>query len=85
MMARYVWNVNNNIVALYGSRYSQRNINSEGMKVSPLKFISYKEMQREQILVSPLKFISYKEMQREEKKPHRKFYDNNMFDTVARL
>ena len=67
MMARYVWNVNNNIVALYGSRYRQRNINSEGMKVSPLKFISYKEMQREQ------------------KKPHRKFYDNNMFDTLARL
>ena len=70
-MARYVWNVNNNIVALYGTRDSfrcrQRNIDSEGLKVGPFKFISYKEMLRER------------------KKSHRKFYDEIHFDTMAKL
>ena len=51
MMARYVWNANNNIVALYGTRDSfrcrQRNRDSEGLKVGSFKFISYKEMLRE--------------------------------------
>ena len=51
MMARYVWNTNNNIVALYGTRDSfrcrQRNRDSEGLKVGSFKFISYKEMLRE--------------------------------------
>ena len=44
-MARYVWNANNNIVALYGTRDSfrcrQRNRDSEGLKVGSFKFISY--------------------------------------------
>ena len=46
MMARYVWNANNNIVALYGTRDSfrcrQRNRDSEGLKVGSFKFISYR-------------------------------------------
>ena len=71
MMARYVWNANNNIVALYGTRDSfrcrQRNRDSEGLKVGSFKFISYKEMLRER------------------KKPHRKFYDRIHFDTMAKL
>ena len=70
-MARYVWNVNNNIVALYGTRDAfrcrQRNRDSEGLKVGSFKFISYKEMLRES------------------KKPHRKLYDEIHFDTMARL
>ena len=70
-MARYVWNANNNIVALYGTRDSfrcrQRNIDSEGLKVGSFKFISYKEMLRER------------------KKSHRKFYDEIRFDTIAKL
>ena len=71
MMARYVWNVNNNIVALYGTRDSfrcrQRNRDSKGLKVGSFKFISYKEMLRER------------------KKSHRKFYDGIHFDTIAKL
>jgi len=70
-MARYVWNVNNNIVALYGTRDSfrcrQRNRGPEGLKVGSFKFISYKEMLRER------------------KKSHRKFYDGIRFDTMAKL
>jgi len=51
MMSLYVKNINNNIVVLYGNRESfrcrQRNRNSDGTKVDPLKFISYKGMLKE--------------------------------------
>ncbi len=51
MMPAYVKNINNNIVVLYGDRESfrcrQRNRYSDGTKVEPLKFVSYKCMLKE--------------------------------------
>ena len=51
MMPSYVKNINNNIVVLYGDRESfrcrQRNRYSDGTKVEPLKFVSYKGMLKE--------------------------------------
>ncbi len=51
MISLYVRNKNNNIVELMGDRQSfrcrQRNRNSDGTKVEPFKFISYKSMLKE--------------------------------------
>ncbi len=51
MVFLYVKNINNNIVGLNGTRESfrcrQRNRNSDGKKVEPFKFVSYKGMLKE--------------------------------------
>ncbi len=71
MMPLYVKNINNNIVALYGSRDSfrcrQRNKNSDGTKVEPFKFVSYKSMLKEN------------------KKWGKKVYFNFQYETISKL